>query len=66
MQGHETFILTIFHDPARSSDPRGRLRHVTSGQEITFVDLNELVRLLRQFVIKKVEQEEGKDNETQA
>ena len=63
MQNHETFILTIFHDPTRSSDLLGRLRHVTSGREITFVDLNELVRLLRQFVIGEVEQEEEQGDE---
>jgi len=50
---HETFILTLFHDPARSSDLRGRIRHVASGNETTFVGAAELAQALQDFIRTK-------------
>lgn len=46
METHDTFIVTLFRDPQRSAEPRGRIRHVASGREHTFVNLSELTRLL--------------------
>jgi hypothetical protein len=50
MENRETFVLTLFCDPERCSDPGGRLRHVVGAQEATFKDLEELISLLRRFV----------------
>jgi len=49
METLETFVVTLFCDPQRSAEPRGRLRHVASNQEATFKSLEELNRLLRKF-----------------
>lgn len=47
MDHQETFILTLFCDPQRSEELRGRLRHVASNRETTFTSLEELIHLLR-------------------
>lgn len=44
---YDTFIITIFRDSRRSAESRGRVRHVASGMEYTFLDLDELAQLLR-------------------
>ena len=49
METLETFVVTLFCDPQRSAEPRGRLRHVASNQEATFKSLGELIGLLREF-----------------
>nr|HID13064.1 hypothetical protein [Anaerolineae bacterium] len=49
MDYRETFVLTLFCDPQRSAEPRGRLRHVASNREATFKSLKELTDLLREF-----------------
>jgi hypothetical protein len=60
MDHRETFVLTLFCDPQRSADPRGRLRHVASNREATFKSLEELTGLLRQFVIDEEETRDDK------
>lgn len=60
MDHRETFVLTLFCDPQRSADPRGRLRHVASNREATFKSLEELTGLLRQFVINEEETRDDK------
>ncbi len=50
METRETFIITLFHDKQRNTEPKGRLRHVASNREIIFKDLNELNNLLRKFL----------------
>ncbi len=49
MESRETFVVTLFCDPERSTEPRGRLRHVLTNQEATFRDLKELNSLLVDF-----------------
>ena len=49
MKSLDTFVVTLLRDPQRSSEPRGRVCHIASGQEITFRDLGELATLLREF-----------------
>ncbi len=44
----ETFVIILFRDPARSIEPRGRLRHVATNREATFKSLEELNSLLRE------------------
>jgi len=50
MDSRETFVVTLFCDPRRSDEPGGRLRHVVTGQEATFRNLDELNRLLQHFL----------------
>jgi len=50
----------MFCDPQRSTEPRGRLRHVASNKETTFKSLEELTGLLRQFVIDEEETRDDK------
>ena len=60
MDNRETFVLTLFYDPQRSAELRGRLRHVASNREATFKSLEELTGLLRQFVIDEEETRDDK------
>lgn len=60
MDHRETFVLTLFCDPRRSAEHRGRLRHVASNREATFKSLEELTGLLRQFVIDEEETRDDK------
>ncbi len=60
MDHRETFVLTLFCDPQRSAELRGRLRHVASNREATFKSLEELTGLLRQFVIDEEETRDDK------
>ena len=46
METRETFIITLFRDPQRSKQPRGRVRHVASGREATFQALVDLLDVL--------------------
>lgn len=46
----ETFILTLIHDPLQGLELRGRVRHVTTGFEATFVGIGELAATLRRFI----------------
>jgi hypothetical protein len=50
METRETFIITLLHDPQRSPEPRGRVRHVASGREATFKALPDLLPLLSALV----------------
>ncbi len=59
MENRETFILILFHDPHRNDDLRGRVRHVATGQEITFVSQDGLVKALQ----NTLREQEGKTNE---
>ncbi|RLC86638.1 MAG: hypothetical protein DRI79_09765 [Chloroflexi bacterium] len=52
METRETFVVTLFYDPRRSAEPRGRLRHIASNREATFKNLEELIHLLCRFVGK--------------
>ncbi|HDN80016.1 MAG TPA: hypothetical protein ENG33_06090 [Chloroflexi bacterium] len=58
MDRRETFILTIFHDPHRMTDLRGRVRHVASGYEASFIGIAQLAQILRKLLQKG---KEGKD-----
>ena len=60
MNHQEIFILTIFYDPQRSTELRGRLRHIVSGQETTFKNSEELLGLLHRFTVKQKEAQNGK------
>lgn len=60
MDHRETFVLTLFCDPQRSADLRGRLRHVASNREATFKSLEELAHLLHRFAI---DEKETRDDE---
>ncbi|MEA3396339.1 MAG: hypothetical protein U9R05_02650 [Chloroflexota bacterium] len=60
MDHRETFVLTLFCDPQRSAEPRGRLRHIANNKEATFKSLEELARLLRRFAIDEKETRDDK------
>ena len=60
MDHRETFVLTLFCDPQRSTEPRGRLRHIVNNKEATFKSLEELARLLRRFAIDEKETRDDK------
>jgi len=62
MESRETFVVTLFRDPQRSSEPWGRLRHVASNKKFTFKDLEELRSLLHEFAYG----EEVRGNDTNA
>lgn len=47
METRETFVITVFRDPERSIQLRGRVRHVISRREATFRNLQELSELLQ-------------------
>ena len=47
METRDTFVVTLFRDPGRSTELRGRVRHVTSSREATFRNLQELSKLLK-------------------
>jgi hypothetical protein len=47
METRGTFVITLFCDPARSAELRGRVRYVVSNREATFRNLGELGELLQ-------------------
>lgn len=50
MRNRETFIVTLFRDPERTTEIRGRLRHIISNRGGIFKDMEELDTLFRSFL----------------
>ena len=55
----ETFILTLVYDPVQSEELRGRVRHVTTGFEATFVGIGELATALKNLIQSRKEESDG-------